>query len=168
MGLIAFLKDAGEKLFGSNPEVKAAVAEPTQAEKLAAASTAAAQAIQAYLKTQSLPAESLDLSFNAADGTVTVRGEVASQELREKIVLCCGNVDGVNGPFLRCRHPDAAELVVIDELGLGGVLAVEGVTRIFPHIHRPRGEASGVEQEQTATQGVAHAGDDLDDFERLK
>ena len=97
MGLIAFLKDAGEKLFGSSPEVKAAVAEPTQADKVAAASAAASTAIKDYLKTQSLPADALDLSFNAADGTVTVAGAVESQEVREKVVLCCGNVDGVNG-----------------------------------------------------------------------
>jgi nucleoid-associated protein YgaU len=97
MGLIAFLQEAGEKLFGSSPEVKAAVAEPTQADKVAAASAAAAQAIKGYLSSQSLPADALDVSFNAADGTVSVAGAVESQAVREKIVLCCGNVDGVNG-----------------------------------------------------------------------
>lgn len=97
MGLIAFLKDAGEKLFGSSPEVKAAVAEPSQADKAVAASAAAAQAIKGYLNTQGLPGDGLTIGFNAADATVTVAGEVADQATREKVVLCCGNVDGVTG-----------------------------------------------------------------------
>jgi hypothetical protein len=37
MGMISFLKEAGEKLFGKSPEIAAVVAEPSNAEKVAAA-----------------------------------------------------------------------------------------------------------------------------------
>ena len=37
MGMISFLKEAGEKLFGKSPEVAAVIAEPTNEEKVAAA-----------------------------------------------------------------------------------------------------------------------------------
>jgi nucleoid-associated protein YgaU len=97
MGLIAFLKDAGEKLFGHSEEIQAAVAQPTQADKVAAASAAAGEAIKRYLQTQHLPADDLTIGFNAADRMVTVAGAVDSQETREKVILCCGNVDGVAG-----------------------------------------------------------------------
>ncbi|MBX9610518.1 MAG: peptidoglycan-binding protein LysM [Burkholderiales bacterium] len=107
MGMISFLKEAGEKLFGKKPEVAAAIAEPTNAEKLAAANTAASEAIKNYIRTQNLPADDLNISFNGADQIVTVTGLVASQEIQEKIVLCCGNVDGVAGVAdqMQCAEP---------------------------------------------------------------
>ena len=59
MGMISFIKEAGQKLFGSKPEIAAAVAEPSNEEKVAAANTAASDAIKAYLRTQELPADGL-------------------------------------------------------------------------------------------------------------
>ena len=103
MGMISFLKDAGEKLFGKKPEVAAAIAEPSNEEKLAAANTAASGAIKDYIRTQNLPADDLAISFNGADQIVTVSGLVADQETREKIVLCCGNVHGVAAPAATVR-----------------------------------------------------------------
>ena len=97
MGLMSFIKEAGEKLFGKKPEVAAAVAEPTSEEKLAAANDVAAKAIGEYIRSQNLPADALNISFDGAKQIVTVAGTVPTQEIKEKIILCCGNVDGVAG-----------------------------------------------------------------------
>jgi nucleoid-associated protein YgaU len=107
MGMISFLKEAGEKLFGKKPEIAAAIAEPTNEEKIAAANTAASEAIKHYISTQNLPTDGLTVSFNGADQIVTVSGLVATQEIREKIVLCCGNVQHVAGVAdeMQCAEP---------------------------------------------------------------
>lgn len=97
MGMISFLKEAGEKLFGGKPAVAAAIAEPSNQEKLAAANQAASEAIKNYINSQNLPGNDLTISYNGADQIVTVAGKVASQEIREKIVVCCGNVQSVAG-----------------------------------------------------------------------
>lgn len=97
MGLMSFIKEAGEKLFGRG-EAKAAQ-EAVQAapspENVAALSAAAGKAISDYIATQNLPAGGLDVSFDAPTSTVTVSGTVPDQATKEKILLCCGNVAGV-------------------------------------------------------------------------
>ncbi len=107
MGLIQFFKDAGEKLFGGKPEVAAAIAEPSNEEKLAKANVVAGDAIKTYIKSQGLPTDDLTVTFDGRDQVVTVAGLVATQELREKIVLCCGNVQNVAGvnDQLQCAAP---------------------------------------------------------------
>jgi len=80
MGLLSFIKDAGEKLFGSGA---------------AKTPEASAAAIEGYLQAQGLYNGSMQLGFDPASATVTVRGQVGSQETREKVLLCCGNVAGV-------------------------------------------------------------------------
>lgn len=97
MSLISFFKEAGEKLLGHKPEVQAAGAQPGNADQAAAANTAASEAIKGYLRTQNLPADDLTISYDGANQTVRVAGTVADQATREKVVLCCGNVDGVAG-----------------------------------------------------------------------
>jgi nucleoid-associated protein YgaU len=109
MGMIAFIKEAGQKLFGSKPEIAAAVAEPSNEEKVVAANAAASDAIKAYLRTQDLPADDLVIGFNGADQMVTVGGLVDSQEVREKVVLCCGNVQGVAGVVDELQTPAPAD-----------------------------------------------------------
>ena len=98
MGLIDFVKDAGEKLFGIG-KAKAAMAEaaaaPADEAKVAAAINAAADAILEYIKTQNLNATALTVTFDGATATASVFGVAPSQAVREKIVLCCGNVAGV-------------------------------------------------------------------------
>jgi nucleoid-associated protein YgaU len=95
--MISFLKEAGEKLFGKKPEIAAAAAEPSSQEKLAKANEVAATAIGEYIRTQGLPADDLTITFDGASQVVTVAGLVPSQAIKEKIVLCCGNVTGVAG-----------------------------------------------------------------------
>jgi nucleoid-associated protein YgaU len=97
MGLMSFIKEAGEKLFGGG-EAKAAEAAVKAAptpENVAAMSAAAGQAIADYIGTQGLAVDGLDVAFDAPSGTVTVSGTVADQATKEKVLLCCGNVAGV-------------------------------------------------------------------------
>ena len=109
MGMISFLKEAGEKLFGGKPAVAAAIAEPTNQEKLAAANQVASDAIKTYINAQGLPGNDLTVSYNGADQIVTVSGLVASQEIREKIVICCGNVQSVAGVADNMESPPEPE-----------------------------------------------------------
>lgn len=97
MGLMSFIKEAGEKLFGRG-EAKAAqdaaAAAPTP-ENIAALSAAAGNAIGEYIRANGLPTDGLDIQFEAATATVVVSGQVADQATKEKILLCCGNVQNV-------------------------------------------------------------------------
>jgi len=97
MGLFTFIKEAGEKLLGAG-EAKAAeeVAkkDPTPV-NVDAANQAAAKAIADYVAKMNLSADGLTIGFDAASGTVIVQGMADTQEIKEKILLCCGNVAGV-------------------------------------------------------------------------
>lgn len=98
MGLIDFVRDAGEKLFGRG-KAQAAMAEakaaPSDTTKMDAANAAAGDAILDYVKSQNLSATGLTVTFDGATSTATVYGVAPDQATREKIVLCCGNVAGV-------------------------------------------------------------------------
>jgi len=76
MGLWSFVKDAGKKVFGGDdtPEVSGA-------------------ALQDELKDLGLNADGLDISVEG--DKVKVKGKAASQEMREKVILAVGNVEGV-------------------------------------------------------------------------
>ena len=97
MGLMSFMKEAGEKLFGTGQAKAAATAAATAPtpENVAALSKAAGDAIAAYIDTQGLKVDGLDIGFDAPSATVTVAGTVADQATKEKVLLCCGNVSGV-------------------------------------------------------------------------
>jgi len=98
MGLIDFVKDAGEKLFGhgeAQAAVKEAAADPSSQAKAQAANAAAADAILEYVKGQGLSATGLTVTYDGATSTASVFGVAPDQATREKIVLCCGNVAGV-------------------------------------------------------------------------
>jgi nucleoid-associated protein YgaU len=98
MGLLDFVKDAGEKLFGTG-KAKAAMQEaaaaPADEPKLKAANDAAGDAILDYIKAQNLAATGLVVTFDGASATASVYGVAPDQATMEKIVLCCGNVAGV-------------------------------------------------------------------------
>lgn len=76
MGLLNFIKEVGEKLFGAS-EAKAATADELKKE----------------LDKHGLSAEGLDISVDG--DKVTVKGSAASTEAAEKIVLALGNTVGV-------------------------------------------------------------------------
>src|SRR5437762_14177135 len=98
MGLIDFVKDAGEKVFGRGG-AQAAMAEvkadPNNEAKVQAANAAAGDAILDYIKAQNLSATGLTVTFDGATSTVSVFGVAPDQATKEKIALCCGNVAGV-------------------------------------------------------------------------
>jgi nucleoid-associated protein YgaU len=102
MSLISFIQEAGEKLF-NHPKAAAApaapaaapAAAPTAQPDVAALNAQAGEAIERYIGTQGLKAEGLDVKYDGASQTVTVRGTAPDQATREKIVLCCGNVSSV-------------------------------------------------------------------------
>jgi nucleoid-associated protein YgaU len=97
MGLFSFIKDAGEKLLGIGDAKAAedAAKADASAEKIAAANKAAGNAIKGYVAKMGLEAENLDIGFDGKTGTVMVAGIAETQETKEKILLCCGNVKGV-------------------------------------------------------------------------
>lgn len=94
MGLFSFVKDAGEKLFGTG---SAAAAEPKAAGAASpdAANAKAAEAIKKYIATLNLAPSDLVVSFDGASATVTVAGTAPDQASKEKILLAAGNVHGV-------------------------------------------------------------------------
>jgi nucleoid-associated protein YgaU len=101
MGFFSFIKDAGQKLFGSkDAEAAAARAAADQANAdaqaaLEAANRQAGDAIETYIRNQGLEVTGLMAKFDATSSTVEVFGVAADQETREKVLLCCGNVAGV-------------------------------------------------------------------------
>lgn len=78
MGLISFIKNAGEKIFKGNEEKR-------EAEK--------AQAILEHLNKFQFDVENLAVEFD--DGMVTVKGQVKEQLVRNRILVTAGNVEGV-------------------------------------------------------------------------
>jgi len=87
MGLFSFIKEAGEKLFGTG-EAAAAGSAPD-------ANAKAAEAIKKYIETLKLPVEGLTVAFDGAKSIVTVGGTTPDQATREKVLLAAGNVAGV-------------------------------------------------------------------------
>jgi hypothetical protein len=84
--LISFGRDAGIDL--SQP---AGIAEAGSADE-----PSLSHAIEAHLARLGLRAHELDIYFDAASGVLSVSGCALNQDVRERIVLCCGNVQGVS------------------------------------------------------------------------
>ena len=97
MGLLSFMKDAGEKLFGkgkAKEAIAAAAAAPSE-ESIKASNDAAGDAILGYINAQGLQATGLTVTYDGATTSASVFGVAPDQATKEKIVLCCGNVAGV-------------------------------------------------------------------------
>ena len=117
MGLMSFMKEAGQKLFGHKEaeaaQQKADAAPDDEAAKarLEELNQNAAKAIVDYIHAQQLDANALDVMFDAASSTVNVYGVAADQETKEKILLCCGNVAGVATVNDRMEVEDRQEIL---------------------------------------------------------
>jgi nucleoid-associated protein YgaU len=77
-GMIPFVKAAGRglgKMFGGKD---------------------AEEKLKEEVKSYDLDTDGVDIHVND-DGVVTVKGEAVSQEIKEKIILAVGNVEGVSG-----------------------------------------------------------------------
>lgn len=79
MGLLNFVKNAGKALFG----------------KADASETNKEEAIKKEIEELGLDSTGLDISVDG--DTVTIDGDAVSQEMKEKIILAAGNVDGIGG-----------------------------------------------------------------------
>ena len=91
MGLLSFIKESGEKLFGGT-SAQAATPDAPSVEELNAK---AAQAIEAYIASQNLGVSDVQVTYDAAQGHVSVSGQAPTQTAKEKVTLCCGNVSSV-------------------------------------------------------------------------
>ena len=86
MGLIDFVRAAGEKIFGTSE----AAASPTTDETVL---SKRASALEAHVGKLGLPVEGLKIKV--ADDVAYVKGKVPTQAEREKVVLAVGNVAGI-------------------------------------------------------------------------
>ena len=78
MGLWSFVKDAGSSLFGSKAE---------------AATLPQAEAVKADMEKMGLDTKGVEIKVDG--DKVTVEGRAVSPEMKEKIILAAGNIQGV-------------------------------------------------------------------------
>jgi nucleoid-associated protein YgaU len=86
MGLIDFVRSAGEKVFGASE----AAAGPTKDE---GAVSKRATALEEHVGKLGFQVDGLKIKV--AEDVAYVKGKVATQEIREKVVLAVGNVAGI-------------------------------------------------------------------------
>ncbi len=94
MSLVSFLENAGEKLL-AHPAASAQTGGSTVQPDVAALNASAGAAIAKYVSSQNLTVQNLNIQYDGASKTVTVRGIAPDQATKEKVVLCCGNVASV-------------------------------------------------------------------------
>lgn len=95
MGIVSFIKDAGDKLFGTD-EIEAPKG-PTVEEKLAskeAAELRASAALKTLVEKKGFEIDDLDVAY--ADKVARISGTTEKQETAEKAVLTVGNINGVS------------------------------------------------------------------------
>lgn len=85
MGLFSFLKNAGAKLMGRSAETNEADAAASAAER--------ASNLRSIIASSGVGIDNLDIELD--DDKVTVYGQTASVDDKEKIVLVAGNVEGI-------------------------------------------------------------------------
>jgi nucleoid-associated protein YgaU len=102
MGVWNFVKEAGERIvenaraaarFGPADEPATSASAPSSPGK--SNGKDAGEAIAAYIRAQGLDVSELKVSFDAPTSTVQVSGTAKDQATREKVILCCGNIAGV-------------------------------------------------------------------------
>jgi nucleoid-associated protein YgaU len=95
MGLISFVKEAGEKLLGRGRKAEASVGPPSKPTAPIGTAFIDSDALADRVNDLGLKAENLTLSIEG--DIVIVTGEAATQADYEKIVLALGNTEGVAG-----------------------------------------------------------------------
>jgi nucleoid-associated protein YgaU len=106
MSIATFVRDAGERIVENakaalrlNPD-RARAEAPERASRDASpqrptAGISAGDAIENYIRAQGLEVQDMRVSFDAEAATVRISGKVSDQATKEKVILCCGNVAGV-------------------------------------------------------------------------
>lgn len=115
MGLLSFIKEAGEKLFGGS---SAQAATPP-----ADANAAASAAIKTYIDKQNLGISNLAVQFDGASGKVTLQGDAPSQEASEKAALAAGNVSSVVAVDNQLRAAAPADEAQYHDVAKGDTLS---------------------------------------------
>jgi nucleoid-associated protein YgaU len=88
MGLIDFVKNAGRKLIGKDEEE-----DKKSTESPAVVGVRRGKSLVQVVRDHGLEVENLSISL--AGDVATVSGKVASQAVREKVVLAVGNTEGI-------------------------------------------------------------------------
>ena len=86
MGLIDFVRAAGEKIFGTSEAAAAPTTDETVLSKRATA-------LEEHVRRLGLAVDGLKVKVS--DDVAYVKGKVATQDVREKVVLAVGNVAGI-------------------------------------------------------------------------
>ena len=154
MSLISFLKDAGEKMLhpAAANDGTAAPSAALAASNGATAPAGAAsqdmrpkeamleQAILDYMVAQKLPTSDVTVRFDASDATVHLSGSVPDQHSREKMILCCGNVQGV-------AHVDDGLTVAAGETAASQYYTVQSgdsLSKIAQHFYGDAGKFDAI------------------------
>ena len=107
MSILSFVKGAGERILSNakaavqmhpgreEPEAGAASARSPTSPSSSSGTDPAGEAIINYIRAQNLEVDDLQVRFDAPASTVVVSGTAKDQETKEKVVLCCGNIEGV-------------------------------------------------------------------------
>jgi nucleoid-associated protein YgaU len=130
MGLIDFVRSAGEKVFGTTE----AAAAPTKDE---AVLSKRATALEDHVKRLGLAVDGLKIKV--ADEVAYVKGSVATQDVREKVVLAVGNVEGIGRVEDRLEvtnpQPEARYYTVVKGDTLSKIAKAHyGDANKYPHI----------------------------------
>lgn len=104
MGILDFVKDAGQKL-GLGGDEEGAKTPDAEVQEYVEEET---KANQLWHHVEDLGFEVEDLRVRFDDGTATLTGRASSQEEREKVVLAVGNVAGVRRVDDRLEVENAA------------------------------------------------------------
>ena len=100
MGFFDFVSDAGKKLWGDDD-------------------ADAAEAIEKEVKDLGLEG---DVEIEVEGDTVKIAGMAPSQEVREKIILAAGNVEGIGKVEEEIKTEDAADAAVFHTVAKGDTL----------------------------------------------
>jgi nucleoid-associated protein YgaU len=106
MSVLDFVKGAGERILtnakaaasfhpGRTETAEKPTQTPASAKPAAKDVDEAGPAIANYIRAQGLQVDDLKVAFDAKTSTVQVSGAAKDQATKEKVILCCGNVEGV-------------------------------------------------------------------------
>jgi nucleoid-associated protein YgaU len=88
VSLMSFDREAGADLLATG-------AVPPNGEAALSAPATLCRAIEVHLDRLGLRADGLEVTYDRGRSVLRVSGCAASQDIRERILLCCGNVRGV-------------------------------------------------------------------------
>ena len=111
MGLFDFVKNIGEKIFGTDE-------------------ASAAEKVKEHIQSRYPGVKDLGVEYN--DGQVTLSGEVDSPDARDKVVLLAGNVQGVSDVIatnLKAPAPPPEQKIEYYEIQRGDTLS--GIAKKF-------------------------------------